>query len=178
VGIFINVLLYLSINTDTKFTHGISRLAAGDACEQFQVHIKLSILWTQRCSRRPWLSYIGDALGGPDWVNLEIPFEAVIQCVRKCTWRLRVNQLGGCDRACLLIHLEAMIERTGRLWLIMFADTLWGCNGVYFDIQFEAMLDWRMRCTPSLSSSEVGDALGGQDWVNLEMHSKPVIERY
>jgi hypothetical protein len=47
------------------------------------------------------LSEFGDALGGRDGVNLEMHLEAVIERVRRGTWRLRASfiraVLGGLD---------------------------------------------------------------------------------
>jgi len=42
---------------------------------------------------------------------------------------------------------------------------------------FESVIDWVWRCTGRLWSSEFGDALGGRDGVNSEMHLEAVIER-
>ena len=43
-------------------THGISGLAARGDCQQFEVHLKMTIEWTQRYTPRPWFSEFGDAL--------------------------------------------------------------------------------------------------------------------
>jgi len=56
----------------------------------------------------------GDALGGPDGVNSEMHWEAVIERVWRCIWRPRLSELtdelGGRDRASLDMNLEAEIE--------------------------------------------------------------------
>ena len=51
--------------------------------------------WTQRCTCRPWLSEFGDALGGRDRVNSEMHLEAVIERVRRYTWRPWSIKIGG-----------------------------------------------------------------------------------
>jgi len=131
-------------------THGISGQAAGGAWEQFEVHLKMMIEWTQRCTWRPWLSELGDSLGGrdgatlkthlggPDCANLEMHSEAVIKLVRRCTWRPWPCEHGGCDWATLEMHmgghdrvnLEAIIERIWRPWLRDFGDARGGCDRV------------------------------------------------
>jgi len=42
------------------------------------------------------------------------------------------------------------------------------------EIHLEAMIDQVWRCTGRPLSNEFGDALGGQDGVNSEMHSEAV----
>jgi hypothetical protein len=41
----------------------------------------------QRCTWRPRLSQVGDALGGRDSVGLEMQLEAVIEQVWRYSWR-------------------------------------------------------------------------------------------
>jgi len=51
-------------------------------------------------------------------VSLEIHLEAVIERVRRCTWKPRSSEfgdaLGGLDRASLEMHLEAVMKRVCR----------------------------------------------------------------
>jgi len=82
--------------------------------------------------------------------SLMMYFEAVIERIWRCTWRLRSTEprdtLGGRDRATLEIHLETALE-------------------------------WTQRCTLWPGFSEYGDALGDQHRVNSEMHLEAGIER-
>jgi len=85
-----------------------------------------------------------------DWVSLEMYFEAMIERVWRCTWRMRRSELrdalGGCNRASFGMHFEAEIKR----------------------IQIPNWRPW---------SSEIGDAHGGRNWVNSRMHMGVGIER-
>jgi len=59
-------------------------------------------------------SLLNDTLGGRDRASLEMRFEAVIDRVWRCTWRLRSTELrdalGGRDGASLEMHLETEID--------------------------------------------------------------------
>jgi len=80
----------------------------------WDMHLEAEIEWTQRCTWRPGLTELRDALGGRDHVNLE----ALIESVWRYTWWLWLSEfgdaLGGRNRASLEIHLEAVIERVWR----------------------------------------------------------------
>jgi len=91
-------------------THGITALAAGGAWEQFEVHLKMTIQWTQIYYPGPWSSEFGDTLRGHDGVNLEMHCEIVIERGRRCTWRPWSGKLRGCNCGSLEIQLEAVIE--------------------------------------------------------------------
>ena len=68
-------------------THIISWLAAGGAWTQSEVHLKMTIEWTQRCSWRPLSCELRDILEGHYPVNWEIHLESMIKQVWKCTGR-------------------------------------------------------------------------------------------
>jgi len=92
-------------------TLGISALASGGAWEQFQVHLKITIQWTEIFDLGPWSIQFGDTLRDYDRVNLEMHSEIVIEQVRRCTWRPWLCELGDSNRATSEIHLQAVIER-------------------------------------------------------------------
>ena len=80
---FMYLSIYVSI-TLSIYTQCISSLAAGDASEKFEVHLKVAVKWNlQMHLWRPCLSELGDACGGHNCGNLE----AVIKKVWACTWR-------------------------------------------------------------------------------------------
>jgi hypothetical protein len=86
----------------------------------------MTIKRTQKYTPRPRSSKFGDALGGQGQVNLEMHFEAVIERVWRCNWRLRLSELrdglggegssefgdalGGRDRGNLEMHWEAEVK--------------------------------------------------------------------
>jgi len=78
-------------------------------------------------------------------------FEAMIERVGICTWRLRSSELrdslGGRDRARLEMHLEAMIMRTCRPYPGESGDTLRGRDRATLDMHLEAMMERLWRCT-------------------------------
>jgi len=62
------------------------------------------IEWTQRCTRRLWMSELGDTHGGGDWVISEMHFEVVIERVGWFTWwpwSIKSGGVvgGGCSRS-------------------------------------------------------------------------------
>jgi len=107
VCILIYLSMYLCIYIATHL-HAISGLAAGGAWEQFELHLKMTIEWTQRYTPRQWSSEFGDALEGGNREYLEIHLEAVIEWTQRCTWRPWLSEfgdaLGGHDRARLEIR--------------------------------------------------------------------------
>jgi len=135
-------------------THGISGLAAGGAGEQFEVHLKMTIQWTQRYTLRVWLREFRDALGGDDRANLE----AVIEQVRRCTWEAMSMQTwrpessdhGGRDQVNFEMHSQAMIEWVGsctwRPWLSQFGDALGGRDRERLNEYLEAVNGRRAGC--------------------------------
>jgi len=132
-------------------THGIPGLTAGGAWEQVQVHLKLTMGWTQKSTLRLWSSEFGDALGGRCGVNSEMHCEAVIEQVWRCNWRPRLSDLrdalGGCDRAIWEMHFDPVIR-----WV-------WTCNWI-----------------PRLN--KLSHPLCGRDRASLEMHLyQAMIER-
>jgi len=150
-------------------THGISGLAAGAAWEQFEVCLKLTIKWSQRCTWRLLLSECGDALGGHHCANLVAVIERV--------WRLQLRDfwdtLGGHDWVNIEIHLKAMIARVWRCtwwpWSGQFRDALGGRDRVSMEMHLDTMIvqTWR----PGSSK------FGGRDWASLEMHLDAVDGR-
>jgi len=62
----------------------------------------------------PRSSEIGDALGGQDRPDTEMQLDAVIDRMRRCTWRPRSSELRdtiGCrNHVSLEIHLVGVIE--------------------------------------------------------------------
>jgi len=154
-------------------THGISGLAARDDCRQFEVHLKMTIEWTQRYTPRPWSSELGDALGGRDGVNWGMHREAVIERVG--------DALGDRDWVNSHMHLEAVIKRVWRCnWRPRkseLRDALGGCDRASLEMHLEAEVEWTERCTLRPWSSEFGVAIGEGDWVNADIHSEAVIER-
>ena len=132
-------------------THGICGLAAGGAWEQFAVHLKITMVWTQRFTARPWSSNFGDALGGRNQASMEMHF--VIKWQSRCTWRPWSYELGGCNRVNLELNLEAVIDRVWRCawrpWSCMCVDALGCCNRASLEIHLEAVIDrfWRPQST-------------------------------
>jgi len=154
-------------------THGISGLAARGDCQQFEVHLQITIKWTQRYTPRPGSSGFGDALGGPDGENSEMHWEAVIERVG--------DALRDWDWVNSQMHLEAMIERVWRCtWrprLSELRDALWGRDRASLEMHLEAEVEWTQRCTLRPWSSKFGNAIGDWDWLNSQIHSEAVIER-
>jgi len=151
-------------------TQAISGLAVGVAWEQFEVCLKMTIVWTQSYTPRLWSSDFGDTLRGGSRAYLEMHLDAMIEQ----GWGYA---LGGQDRA----NFQAVIERlwrfTGRLRSSEFGDALGGRDRSTLEMHWEAEMKWTQRCTWRPWSSEFGDALGGRDGVNLEMHLEAVIDR-
>ena len=114
-----------------RSTHGLSWLDAGDAWAQSSEH--RDELW------RGWSSELRDALGGCDWVNLEINFGG----------RYRVN---------LEIHLKTVIERVWRC-------SWWPWSSEHSDA-LGPVIEWTSRYTWSPWSWTWRCQLGG---VNLEV---------
>jgi hypothetical protein len=72
-------------------------------CRSLTIYLKAVIELIWRCTWRPRLSELRDALGRRDRSSLEMHWEAVIERVWRCTWMLRSSELSdalcGCDRA-------------------------------------------------------------------------------
>jgi len=128
------------------------------------MYLEIEIKWTQRCTRRPRLSELGDALGGWGRVNSEMHFEAVIEWVWRCTWRPSSSELrdtlSGRDRASLEMQLETEIECTQRYtprpWLSTVGDALVGGHDrarleEYLEVVHLEVVDGRRaRCWESI----------------------------
>jgi len=87
------------------------------------MHSEAVIERVWRCTLRPRLSELGNALGGcdrRDRARLEMHFEAVIERVWRCNWRPRLielrDALRGRDRASsdMYFDLEAVDGRRAR----------------------------------------------------------------
>ena len=104
------------------------------------IYLAAVIHWVWRCTGRPWSIEFGDALGGRDWVNLEMHWEAVIEQVWRCTWRPRSSEL---------------------------RDALWGRDRVSLEMQLEAEIEGTQRSTLRLWPSAFGDSLAGYDRARL-----------
>jgi len=101
-----------------------------------EIHCGAKIMRTWR----PWSVDFGDTLGGHYRVNSEMPLEAVIERVWRCTWRPRSSWTQRC---------------TWRPWSSELGDALGGRDQV------------TLRITWKPWSSHFGDALGGRDQVEL-----------
>ena len=128
----------------------------------------IELVW--RCTWRPRLSELRDALGGHDWSSLEMHREAAIEWVWRCNWRSGLSELrdplGGRDRLSLEMQLAAEVEWTPRCtlrpWSSKFGDAIADRDWVNSEIHSEAVIKWVWRCTCSrLQSSEIGGLLGG-----------------
>jgi len=103
-------------------THAISGLAAGGAWEQFEVHLKMTIEWTQRYTPRPWSGEFGDTFGGGNRAYLGIHLEAVIERDWTSTRRQSMDGAPGDDtlfiswftrnrgNVTMCLHLWALME--------------------------------------------------------------------
>jgi len=94
--------------------------------------IELEGAWRDTWSMR--LSKLRDALGGRNWVSLEMHLETRIEWVQRCTcrpWSSKFGDaLGGLDQVTSEMHLEVVIECVGRLiwrpWSIKIGGVLQG----------------------------------------------------
>jgi len=64
-----------------------------------EMHWEAVIERVWRCTWRPRLSELRDALGGRDRASLEMHFEAVIERGWRCNWRPRLSELRDALRA-------------------------------------------------------------------------------
>jgi len=146
--IYVSMYLYIATHL-----HGMCGLAAGSAWEQFELHLKMTIEWTQRYTPRTWSSQFEDALGGRNWASLNIYLKDVIERVWRCTWRPWSSEfgdaLGGSDRASLEMHLEAVIKQVWRYTWRPWSSKFGHCNRVSLDEYWEAVDGWRARCWDS-----------------------------
>jgi len=135
-------------------THGISGLAAGGAWKQLEVCVKMTIQWTQRCTRRPWLSECGDVIGGSNWAILWMHLE-------------------GHDWVILQDVIEQVWRYPWRPWLSEFWKELWGHDRASFEMYLEAtiMRTWRLK------SSHKWYMHWNSNWENLEMHLEGMIKQ-
>ena len=181
------IIIYVSMYQCTyQSTDVISGLAAGGAWDQFEVCLKMTIEWTERCTGRPWSSEFGDALGGRCRVNYEMHLQAVIKRVRRCNWRRRCSELrdahGGRDRASLNMHLDSKIEWTQRCtvrpWSSEFEDAFGGRDRVNWEMQVAAVIERCWRCTGRAWSSEIGDVLGGGQFGGGRWEARMVLGHY
>jgi len=139
------ILIYVSMYLSSYLsTNDISGLAARGDWEQFKVHQKMMIEWTQRYTPRPWLSEFGDAIGDRDGVNSEMHWEAVIEWVWRCTLRAVIEQVCRC---------------TLRPWSSEFGGAIGDWDWVNSEIYWDAMIERVWRCTWRPKSSEHRDAL-------------------
>jgi len=103
----------------------------------------------------------------------QIYLEAAINCVRRCTKRLRLNELRDTladqDKARFEMHLGTKGSSELR-------DAVGGHDRGSLEMHLEAEIKWTQRCTWKPWLSEFRDALGGCDRVSLEMHLAAVIE--
>ena len=98
---------------------------------------------------RPVTCRCYNALGGRDWVSLEMHLEAEVEWTDRCTW---------------------------RPWSIEFGDALGGRDRASLEMHLEVEMEWTQRCSWRSWSSEFGHALGNRDRVNWEMHLEAMIE--
>jgi len=125
--IYVSLYVYSYPSTD-----GISGLAADSASEQFKVHLKMIIEWTEWCTWRWWLNQLGDAwvrwylsqFGGHEWVSWEKHCKALIKWVWGCTWRPWWCNLGGHDWT----SLEMLLEGHNRANLDSVVKQVWRCE--------------------------------------------------
>jgi len=134
----------------------------------FGYHAMCSGVLMMGCLHRsttPWSSEHRDALRCCDQASLDLPIEAVIERVCRCTWRPWSCKLGGRNQASLEIHLEAVIERvwrgTSRPWLC----ELGGSNRATFEIHSESVIE------------RVWNAFGGNDRTRLEEYFGAVVQQ-
>jgi len=160
-------------------THGISGLAAGGAWEQFEVHLKMTIEWTQAVIERVWrwnwrsrLSELRDALGGRDRATMEMQLETKIEWTLRCTWTPWSSEfrdaIGDRNWVNSEIHSEAMIERvwrcTWRPWSCELRDALRCCDRESLDMHIPAMIEreWRSSWRWSIWRRSMGGAPGAE----------------
>ena len=123
-------------------THSMSRLAARSDCQQFEKCLTMTIESTQRYTPRPWSSEFSDTIGDQDWVNSEMPWEAVIKWVLR--WTLRP------------FSSEYPVAIRDRNW-------------VNPEKHWEAVIEWGWRCSSRPRSSELRDAPWGRNRARWEM---------
>jgi len=170
------ILIYVSMYLYSyPSTHGISGLAAGGACEQFKVRLKITLEWTHWSTPRPWSSQFGDAIADLDWVNSEMHCGAVMEWVWRCAWRPRSSELRdalrGGDRGSLEMHLEAEVKWTQwctlRPWTSESGDAFRDQGRVNSEMHCEAVIERVWRCTWRARLNGLRDALCGRDQTNL-----------
>jgi len=107
----------------------------------FEVHLKITMWWTQGYTPSLWSSEFGNARQGRDRASLDMHLEAAIERFRKCTW---------------------------RPWLSEFGNAIGSHDRASSEMQLEAAIEQRWWCTWRPWSSKFGDALGGHDRARLE----------
>jgi hypothetical protein len=121
LGIYISMYLCICLcmwHWNYPFTHSIPGLLVGDAWEQFNVYLKMTIEWTQRSTSRLLSSLIGDAPVEHNHVNLVGMIKQASRYTRK-----------------------AIIIPTGSPYSSKFADTHWWHHWVNFEMCSEFIIE-------------------------------------
>ena len=100
-------------------------------------------------------------------------FEAVINHIWRCTWRLGSSELrdalGGRDWQSL--------KCTWRLWSSELTDSLGGYDRGSWEMLLEAKIGWTHWCTWRPRSGELKNALGNRNWACSEIHLEAKIDQ-
>jgi len=131
----------------------------------------IELVW--RCTWRPRLSELRDALWGCDRASLEMHLEAEMEWTQRCTYRPWSSEfghaLGGRHRVNSEMHFEAVIEWvcrcTSRPIPSELRDAVGGRDRSSLEVHWEGVIEWVWRCTCRLWSSKIGGVLGGSQFV-------------
>jgi len=134
-------------------THSISGLAAGGVWEQFEVHLKIKIKWTQRYTLRPWSSKIGDTLVRGYRAYLELHLDTVIKWTAWCTPRSWSRKFGDAPGGHECVDFQPVIERPWRCTWRQLSSECGGWNRARLDEYFEAVDARCTRCWDSVHLS-------------------------
>jgi len=122
-----------------------------------------------RCTKRWWLSELGDTLQGHNGVSFEMYLEARIKWTQWFTWSPWFREFGGTlgshDVTSREVHLKAMILRVLRCSSGPWWCALWGHNRVSWQIHFDAPIEWTGWSAPRPWSSRIGEAPASFDQV-------------
>jgi len=96
------------------------------------MHLEAKTGWTESCTWMLQLRKFGNAIGGHDWLTLEMHLEEEIKWTQRCAWRPYLNEFrdafGAHDRASLEMQLEAIIEQNWKSpwrWSIGWCNMCW-----------------------------------------------------
>jgi hypothetical protein len=137
---------------------------ADDNRVTIEMHLEAMIKQVWRCTRRPWSSRFGDALGGRDRVNTAMHLESVTERDWRYTWRLWSTEFGDgfepYNWATLEEYLGVVDGRCARCWDSIHQLVAATHHSGLWPVNFPYELTWRVGWWRSILEGAMQEAEG------------------